>query len=50
MQTSKSIVVVNKDPETPIFTLADLGVVGDLQVVLPAVTEQLRACKGQQTQ
>ncbi len=51
MQTSKSIVVVNKDPETPIFTLADLGVVGgDLQVVLPAVTEQLRARKGQQTQ
>ena len=50
MQPSKSIVVVNKDPETPIFTLADLGVVGDLQVVLPAVTEQFRARKGQQTQ
>lgn len=50
MQPSKSIVVVNKDPEAPIFTLADLGVVGDLQVVLPAVTEQFRARKGQQTQ
>lgn len=43
MQTSKSIVVVNKDPEAPIFALADLGVVGDLQVVLPAVTEQVKA-------
>lgn len=45
MQTSKSIVVVNKDPEAPIFVLADLGVVGDLQVVLPAVVEQLEARK-----
>lgn len=46
MQTSKAIVAVNKDPEAPIFALADLGVVGDLQVVLPAVTEQVRARKG----
>lgn len=45
MQTSKSIVVVNKDPDAPIFALADLGVVGDLQVVLPAVVEQLEARK-----
>lgn len=46
MQTSKAIVAVNKDPEAPIFALADLGVVGDLQVVLPAVTEQVKARKG----
>jgi electron transfer flavoprotein alpha subunit len=46
MQTSKAIVAVNKDPEAPIFALADLGVVGDLQTVLPAVTEQVRARKG----
>jgi electron transfer flavoprotein alpha subunit len=39
MQTSKAIVAVNKDAEAPIFALADLGVVGDLHVVLPAVTE-----------
>jgi electron transfer flavoprotein alpha subunit len=46
MQTSKAIVAVNKDAEAPIFALADLGVVGDLQVVLPAVTAQVRARKG----
>ena len=46
MQTSKAIVAVNKDPEAPIFALADLGVVGDLQTVLPAVTEQVKARKG----
>lgn len=45
MQTSKAVVVVNKDPEAPIFALADLGVVGDLQIVLPAVTEQVKARK-----
>jgi electron transfer flavoprotein alpha subunit len=46
MQTSKTIVAVNKDPEAPIFALADLGVVGDLQTVLPAATEQVKARKG----
>ena len=42
MQTSKAIVAVNKDPEAPIFALADLGVVGDLHTVLPAVTEAVK--------
>lgn len=46
MQTSKAIVAVNKDPEAPIFALADLGVVGDLHTVLPAVTEQVKRSKG----
>ncbi len=46
MQTSKAIVAVNKDPEAPIFALADLGVVGDLHTVLPAVTAEVAKRKG----
>jgi electron transfer flavoprotein alpha subunit len=46
MQTSKTIVAVNKDEEAPIFELVDFGVVGDLNTVLPAVTEQVNKRKG----
>jgi electron transfer flavoprotein alpha subunit len=46
MQTSKTIVAVNKDPEAPIFELADFGVIGDLNTVVPAATEQIQARKG----
>jgi electron transfer flavoprotein alpha subunit len=46
MQTSKTIVAVNKDPEAPIFELVDFGVVGDLFDVVPQVTEQIEARKG----
>jgi electron transfer flavoprotein alpha subunit len=46
MQTSKTIVAVNKDEEAPIFELVDFGVVGDLHKVLPAATEQVNQRKG----
>jgi electron transfer flavoprotein alpha subunit len=46
MQTSKTIVAVNKDEEAPIFELADFGVVGDLFTVLPQATEAIRQAKG----
>ena len=45
MQTSKLIVVINKDPEAPIFELADFGVIGDLFSVLPKATEGVNARK-----
>lgn len=41
MQTSKTVIVVNKDPEAPIFELADFGVVGDLFAVVPQLTEEI---------
>jgi len=46
MQTSKTIVAVNKDDEAPIFELVDFGVVGDLHTVFPAAAEKITAHKG----
>jgi electron transfer flavoprotein alpha subunit len=46
MQTAKTIMVINKDPEAPIFELADFGVVGDLFKVVPQLTEEIAKRQG----
>jgi electron transfer flavoprotein alpha subunit len=42
MRTSRYIVAINKDPEAPIFKVADYGLVGDLHQILPRMTEEVR--------
>ena len=46
MKGSRRIVAITKDPEAPILKLADLGVIGDLFQVLPALTEEVRRRTG----
>jgi electron transfer flavoprotein alpha subunit len=43
MRDSKRIIAINKDPDAPIFKLADLGVVGDALKIVPAITEAIRS-------
>ena len=43
MKGSKNIIAINKDAEAPIFSIADLGIVGDVHKVLPALIEALKA-------
>ena len=46
MQSSENIIAINKDPNAPIFEFSDLGVVGDLNKILPKLTEAVKARKG----
>jgi electron transfer flavoprotein alpha subunit len=46
MQTSGVIIAINKDPNAPIFQFSDMGVVGDLHQIVPALTAEIRKRKG----
>ena len=46
MKGAKTIIAINKDPEAPIFKMADLGVVGDVHKIVPQLIQEVRARKG----
>ena len=50
MKGAKTIIAINKDPEAPIFKLADLGVIGDVHKIVPQLIEEVRSRKANDRQ
>ena len=46
MQSSKTIIAINRDPEAPIMKVATFGLIGDIYKIVPLLTQKLRAAKG----
>jgi electron transfer flavoprotein alpha subunit len=47
MQSSELIIAINKNPEAPIFKVADYGIVGDVLEVLPALVKEIKRARGE---
>jgi len=50
MKTAENIIAINIDPKAPIFEVADLGIVGDLFMMVPLITEMIRQEKSKEGQ